>query len=237
MKVGVIVAMDKEFSVISQSWLSEHIEQRYLMERNGCRYMHLQPTETDEVILMQCGIGKVNGAIGAMTLIELGVDCIISSGVAGGSSANAVTGTIIVGKYYQYHDVYCGQEVKKGQVQGEEPFFSADEGLYKIAQDMESKGAVFGTISTGDQFVDNKEHMTSIVNDHPDTLAVDMESCAIAQVCHKCNKPFISFRILSDCILNPNAKPYTDFWDRAPLFMASNTMCYVTKVIKEYKPF
>lgn len=34
MKIGVIVAMDKEFSIISQSWLSEHIEQRYLMERN-----------------------------------------------------------------------------------------------------------------------------------------------------------------------------------------------------------
>lgn len=237
MRIGLIVAMDKEFCAIADSWKSKDIERRHIMEKNGCRYMLLQPTETDEVIMLQCGIGKVNGALGAMTLMELGVDCIISSGVAGSSSALVDTGAVVVGKYYQYHDVYCGKEVKRGVVQGELSHFTADEGLYDIAMTMESAKFIYGTIVTGDQFVDDANKMMDVNDICPDNIAVDMESCAIAQVCHKCKKPFISFRIISDSILNPNAKKYSDFWESAPLEMASNVMRYIMKVIREYKPF
>lgn len=237
MRIGLIVAMNKEFCAIADSWKSKDIERRHIMEKNGCRYMLLQPTDTDEVIMLQCGIGKVNGAIGAMTLVGLGVDCIISSGVAGGASAFQNPGEVVVGKYCQYHDVYCGKEVAKCHVQGERPHFNADECLYKIAEELGDGQFMFGAISTGDQFIDDAEKMIEVNKCQPDTLAVDMESCAIAQVCHKCNKPFISFRVLSDCVLNPEAKPYTMFWENAPLAMASNTMRYIMKVIKEYKPF
>lgn len=206
MKIGLIVAMDKEFELIAQAWLSNDIEKRQIVEKNGCRYMRLQPTDTDEVIMLQCGIGKVNGALGAMTLVELGADCIISSGVAGGSSALVNTGSVVIGKYYQYHDVYCGKEEKRGVVQGELPHYAADDCLCKIAMSLDNEKFMFGTIATGDQFIDDTDKMHDVNDICPDNIAVDMESCAIAQVCHKCKKPFISFRVISDSILNPNAK-------------------------------
>ena len=42
-----------------------------------------------------------------------------------------------------------------------------------------------------------------------------MESCSIAQTCHKYHVPFVSFRIISDVPLKDgNAAQYFDFWNR-----------------------
>jgi adenosylhomocysteine nucleosidase len=46
-------------------------------------------------------------------------------------------------------------------------------------------------------------------------MAVDMESCSIAQTCYIYKVPFVSFRIISDVPLKDNkATQYFDFWNR-----------------------
>ena len=69
-------------------------------------------------------------------------------------------------------------------------------------------------ICTGDQFITNREALDKIKSKFPEGLAVDMESCAIAQVCHKYNVPFVSFRIISDTPGNTDnhAAQWADFW-------------------------
>ena len=70
-----------------------------------------------------------------------------------------------------------------------------------------------GLIVSGEWFVDTKEKMQSILETFPEAKAVDMESCSIAQTCHKYGVPFISFRIISDIPLKDNkAQMYFDFW-------------------------
>lgn len=199
--------------------------------------IRLYPSDNDEVVLLRSGIGKVNAAMAAMMLIEDGVNCIISSGVAGGVNAELQPGMTVVGLQYAYHDVYCGKDVAKGQVQGEPQFFSADQQLVEIAGGFPLPNAEAGTIVSGDQFLDSKQSMGRVLDDCPFAIAVDMESCAIAHVCNKKGVPFISFRMLSDVVLNPAAKCYDDFWNKAPLQMASNTMRFVMRVLSEYKPF
>ena len=55
--------------------------------------------------------------------------------------------------------------------------------------------------------------MREIVGHFPEAKAVDMESCAIAQVCHIYKVPFISFRVISDIPLrDTDASQYHDFW-------------------------
>lgn len=57
--------------------------------------------------------------------------------------------------------------------------------------------------------------MRAILDDHPEAVAVDMESCSIAQVCHIYGVRFVSFRIISDIPLkDTKASQYFDFWDR-----------------------
>lgn len=236
MKVGVIVAMDKEFDIIAQAWRSETPSSRNESDMDGCRMMRLYPSENNEVMLVRSGIGKVNAAIATLLLANEGVDCIISSGVAGSARTTSKQGESVIGSLYMYHDVYCGKEIEKGQVQGEPICYGADERLKEIAKSVFPEDYV-GMFFSGDQFIDSKEVMEHICRDFPLALAVDMESCAIAQVCYKRNIPFISFRMLSDAILNPEAKSYDDFWSKVPLQMASNTTRYVMKVLQEYKPF
>jgi len=237
MTIGLIVAMDKEFETIVKAWLPQTPSFRNEKVVDGCRMIRLYPSDNDEVVLLRSGIGKVNATMAAILLIEDGVNCIISSGVAGGANAELQPGMTVVGLQYAYHDVYCGKDMPKGQVQGEPQFFPADEQLIRIASGFPLTNSVAGTIVSGDQFIDSKQAMGRIIDDCPFAIAVDMESCAIAQVCSKKNVPFISFRMLSDVVLNPAAKCYEDFWNKAPLQMASNTMRFVMRVLSEYKPF
>ena len=192
MKIGMIVAMDKE-------------------------YKQLRPLfPEDRLILQKSGIATVNAAIQTVEMIhQYKPDCIISSGCAGGNGDDINLQDVVVSSELTYHDVYCGRAIDDttvyGQVQGLPVRYQADPYLLEKAI---QAGAKPGLIVTGDWFVDSKEKMREIVGHFPDACAVDMESCAIAQVCHIYKVPFISFRVISDIPLrDTDASQYHDFWD------------------------
>ena len=70
------------------------------------------------------------------------------------------------------------------------------------------------SLSPGDKFITERGELDAIKAEFPEGLAVDMESAAIAQVCHLYRVPFISFRIISD---TPGAdahwQQYENFWE------------------------
>ena len=170
----------------------------------------------DKVILQKSGIATVNAAIQAVEMIrQYKPDCIISSGCAGGNGADINLQDVVVSSELTYHDVYCGKAIDDttvyGQVQGLAVRYQADPYLLEKAK---LTGAKPGLIVTGDWFVDSKEKMREIVGHFPDAKAVDMESCAIAQVCYIYKVPFISFRLISDIPLrDTDASQYHNFWD------------------------
>ena len=101
MRIGVIIAMDIEYQKMCEA-LGGKPQGRI----NG-----------NDVILWQCGIGKVNAAIGAMNLIsQHHPDCIISTGLAGGIDDCLHVMDVVVGSQTTYHDVWCGEGNAKGQV-------------------------------------------------------------------------------------------------------------------------
>lgn len=236
MKIGLIVTLDKEYEAIVKAWLPDTPSERKEKLVDGCRMIGLYPNEDDEVIIVRCGIGKVNAAAATLLLANENVACIISSGAAGGVDVALRPGMTVVGLQYNYHDVYCGKETAKGQIQGEPVCYYADAQLLEIEGTMEMD-TVAGSVVSGDQFVDSKQEMGRILDDYPSAIAVDMESCAIAQVCSKRSIPFIAFRMISDVLLNPAAKRHEDFWNKVPLQMASNTMRFVAKVLNVFHPF
>jgi len=201
MKIGMIVAMDKE-------------------------YDQLRPLfPEDRLILQKSGIATVNAAIQTVEMIrQYKPDCIISSGCAGGNGDDINVQDIVVSSELTYHDVYCGRAIGDsvyGQVQGLPARYQADPYLLEKASAV-ANSSLFthhsslhqGLIVTGDWFVDSKEKMREIVGHFPEAKAVDMESCAIAQVCYIYKVPFISFRVISDIPLrDTDASQYHDFWD------------------------
>ena len=206
MKIGIIVAMDKELRQLQQLFADS------------------------EVRVEKCGIGKVNAALGAQRMInEFHPDVIISSGCAGGNGDDVNIQDIVVSSELVYHDVYCGRAIDDttvyGQVQGlpvrykPEPWLLEKATSIVLSQAPEASQPrtpriIPGLIVTGDWFVDSKEKMREIVGHFPEAKAVDMESCAIAQTCYINKVPFISFRVVSDIPLrDTHASQYHNFWD------------------------
>lgn len=196
MRVGIIVAMDKELRQLQHLF------------------------EGTDVMVMKCGIGKVNAALGAQKMInEFHPDVIVSSGCAGGNGDEIQIQDVVVSAELAYHDVYCGLAIDSttqyGQVQGMPVRFKPEPWLLEKATSLDCGVEVHaGLIVTGDWFVDSQEKMREIIGHFPDAKAVDMESCAIAQTCYINQVPFISFRVVSDMPLkDTDANQYHDFWN------------------------
>ena len=207
MKIGIIVAMDKELRQLQQVFANS------------------------DVLVQKCGIGKVNAALGAQRMInDFHPDCIISSGCAGGNGDDINVQDIVVSSELCYHDVYCGLAIDNttqyGQVQGLPARYQADPYLLGKAESLPKVKA--GLIVTGDWFVDSKEKMREIIGHFPEAKAVDMESCAIAQACYINKVPFISFRVISDIPLrDTNASQYHNFWDNVAEQSFQTTRAFV----------
>ena len=211
MKIGVIVAMDKELKQlrgILESPKSELVgDKEFLLGRVG----------KNKVVLQKCGIGKVNSAIGTVEMINhYTPDIVISTGCAGGASTDMEVGDVVIGTEMVYHDAYCGEEQAFGQVMGMPARYKSNSQLVVMAQQVEHGAGVHeGLIVGGDWFVNSREKMQAILERFPEAVAVDMESTSIAQTCYIYKVPFISFRVISDVPLKDHkASQYYDFWDR-----------------------
>lgn len=207
-KIGIIVAMDKEYEQLSKVFEGR-----------------------TDIVLQKCGIGKVNAAVGATEMLrDHQPDLIVSSGCAGGASTSVEVMDVVAASSYAYHDVYCGDNAAYGQVLGMPARFEAPQALIDKALQIPRVKA--GLTVSGDWFVDSKEKMREILDHFPEAMAVDMESCAIAQVCHRYAVPFISFRVISDIPLkDTKASQYFDFWDRVAEDSFEVTLRFVESIL------
>ena len=201
MRIGIIIAMDIEYQKMCDA-----LGGKSQGSING-----------NDVILWQCGIGKVNAAIGAMNLIsQHHPDCIISTGLAGGIDDCLHVMDVVVGSQTAYHDVWCGEPNALGQVQDMPLYYDAPDNLvHKVISDQLDYKS--GLIVTGDQFLTDKQRLKEIKEAFPKALAVDMESAAVAQVCYLNQIPYLSLRIISDVVgKESQLEQYNNFWQQVP---------------------
>ena len=223
MKIGIIVAMRKELDLLLPL-LNDSEESRM-----GGFEFHCGKMGKHDVMVMQCGIGKVNAAMGTLMLVNnFAPNFVINSGVAGGADLSVNVMDVVAGARVAYHDVWCGPESELGQVQGLPLYFEGASRLLKLLPDRDDIHK--GLICSGDQFIDKKEDVDRIKGDFPDALAVDMESGAIAQVCYLNKVPFLALRVISDSpgASHDNTRQYLDFWTDAP----QETFMLVKEIIK-----
>lgn len=206
--------MEKEFAQLQTLLDDGHNERRdysdFIVGRIG----------EAEIVMQQCGIGKVNSAIGAVEMIDqYQPDIVVSTGCAGGADTTLNPLDVVVASECVYHDVYCGDNAEFGQVLGLPARYKAPEWLVGKARQIampEGQKLMSGLTVSGDWFVDSREKMQQILSHFPDATAVDMESCSIAQACHLRHTPFVSFRVISDVPMkDTRASQYFDFWSRA----------------------
>ncbi len=211
MKIGIIVAMDKELSLLLP--LMADVSE---ITMNGFTF-HTGALAGHDIVACKCGIGKVNAAVGALTLIEnFHPMMIVNTGVAGGTGATADPARVldvVLASEIAYHDVWCGPGTEPGEAAGCPARF-----VCPLPAELRSQLNVKeGLLASGDIFVDNPDDLHRILALYPDAKAVDMESAAIAQVCYIKNVPFVCIRVVSDTPGDGgNAAAYESFWTAAP---------------------
>ena len=216
MKIGIITAMQVEHDQIA-ALLTDCAE--LPAPSFGAPPVLTGRLGDHTVVLAMSGIGKVNAALTAASLIATHrPDAMISTGCAGGLAPEPGVMGVVAAASTVYHDVWCGEGNAYGQVQGLPARFDADARLLAVARDLADDSAVetpvcCGLTCTGDKFITDPVELKAVLGAFPEALAVDMESAAIAHACHLHNVPFLSFRVISD---TPGAEAhweqYQDFW-------------------------
>lgn len=210
-KIAIIAAMSKEIAELKK--LLANAEEKTL---DGINFI-TGDLDGKEIILMESGIGKVCAAVKTTELINLfKPDCVINSGVAGGIGDKVEKMDVVAGVETVYNDVWCLEPNAFGQVQGFPARFGGCRALLEKLNAGDNDGVRVhkGLICSGDKFIAGVEAAKGVRKLFDDGLAVDMESCAVAQVCHMKNVPFLALRIISDNPLknDDNFNEYKDFW-------------------------
>ncbi len=170
-----------------------------------------------DVVVAKCGIGKVNAALGTAAMADtFHPALIINSGVAGGTGQGnppARIMDVLMPDAVAYHDVWCGPGTVTGQAAGCPAAFSCP-----LPDSIRTElGARGGLLASGDVFIGDDTAMARVLETQPLAVAVDMESAAIAQVCHSKAIPFVCLRVISDTPgKGGNTAAYENFWSNAP---------------------
>lgn len=213
MKIAIIVAMNKELQL-----LLPLISNKQTSEINNFKFTSGSIGKHD-VIAMQCGIGKVNSAIGTLTMIDNFLpDLVINTGVAGGADATMHVLDLFVAERISYHDVWCGPGTDYGAAHGFPAELLCDNKVLDVAHNVLTQPNIkYGQICSGDKFIKTEDEIKEIKSHFPNTLAVDMESASIAQVCFMKNIPVNIIRVISDTPgQEENISQYENFWIDAP---------------------
>lgn len=184
MKIGILCACAPEFAPFKDA-LGENTSEFHGMQRIDGRLCD------HEVSVIFCGIGKVNAALGAVSLIrDCDADRVIMCGVAGAIARGLHIGQCMMITGAVYHDL------EASLLTGYHP--STIDPEFKCAEDIVALGGdmVKGKTVTGDVFIAD-EGRESII-ERFDPMCCDMETAAAAHVCCAYGVPFNCLRAVSD---------------------------------------
>lgn len=198
MKLGIIGAMAVEIAALKENMTGITTENRGGME------FCCGKLEGLEVVVVQCGVGKVNAAMCAQVLCDrYEVTHLVNTGIAGSLCAQLDIGDLVISQDAMYHDFDCvhfGYEM--GKVPGMDTVaFPADEAMIRLAQaaaeQVNPGHSTVGRVASGDLFVAQKAAKNSII-EKTAALCTEMEGAAIAHTAYRNGVPFVIIRAISD---------------------------------------
>ena len=218
--IGILTPMEDELVLLEMGLERPHSEKRV-----GVRFL-TGILDGHEVVLALSGIGKVSAAqVSSLLLDRFDCRALVVSGVAGGLDAALGIGDIVVADSLAQQDY--GALTRRGLVnyrpgdmpmgdRRHDPFFSvprelkarlrqALRGLQLPPMPAAATGGRerrpkirFGTILSGDQFVNAAPARLALRRRFPGALAVEMEGAAAAQIAERHDVPCVVVRALSD---------------------------------------
>lgn len=190
-----------------------------------------------DVVVMQCGMGKVSAGIGTQALIDYyHPDYVINTGCAGALSPSLRIGDIVlsesvvewdldlrtIGYPLGYIDALDTVEMKASSVLCDrlESIIVGDELVVR------------GMVASGDQFVSTEEQRKIIRDNFPGALCAEMEGAAVGHVCVQNKTPFCIIRSMSDTADGNSGVNYAEFSVEA----SKKSAAWLIELLHEKKP-
>ena len=231
MKLGIIGAMDVEVAT-----LKEKMENITVTACAGMEYYE-GILENLPVVVVQCGIGKINAAMCTQILIDrFAVSHIVNTGIAGSLLPELDIADLVISRDAIHHDFdlrFWGRPI--GQVPGMDVIaFPADEALQKAAfaaAEQENPGHTrFGRVASGDQFICSKEQKEKIIAD-TGAVCAEMEGASIAHTAYRNGIPFVIIRAISDKADDSANMDYPTF-EAIAAHRCANVTCRLAKSLQ-----
>ena len=200
--IGLIAAMDKEIDDIKSMMTEEGGVEKTTY--SGMEFWR-GSLYGSEVVLVKCGVGKVNAAMAAQVLVTIyKVEGIINTGIAGALDDRLNIGDVVLSTEAQEHDMdVSGLGYAKGIIPDQDvSIFKADEKLLSIALAVCEKtnpdvNVFQGKVVSCDRFISVRDTKKSII-DSVGGMCTEMEGAAIAHVAYLSDTPFLIIRSISD---------------------------------------
>ncbi len=198
-KIGIIGAMELE---VEQ--LKAEMEVSGVLEKAGMLFYEGR-LNSAEVVIVRCGIGKVNAALCVQILADVfHITHVINTGVAGSLNAKLDIGDILISKDALHHDMDAtifGYQIGEVPQMGLREF-PADANLANLAEESCKKvnpdiHVMQGRVVSGDQFISSKEVKERLISLFNGDCA-EMEGASIAHGAYLNQIPFVIIRAISD---------------------------------------
>ncbi|MBR1566118.1 MAG: 5'-methylthioadenosine/adenosylhomocysteine nucleosidase [Oscillospiraceae bacterium] len=212
--IGVIGAMASEIDALKAS-----LENAETVTVSGIDFVSGRLGNVD-LVVAQCGIGKVFAALCAQAMIMLfGPSLIVNIGVGGSLTPGLNIADVGIGRAVVQHDMdTSGLGDPVGLISGinrvELPCDEAAVAAMEKAAAALGVHTETGVIASGDLFVSDESVKRRIV-DRFSAIVCEMEGGAIAQVCYVNQIPCVILRAVSDNGDSEAERAYTDALQRA----------------------
>lgn len=235
--IGIIGALGAEVNGIKK--LMTNVEEETISKIT----FYKGEINNNPCVLAQCGVGKVNAAICAQTMIlKYNVDEVINTGVAGAVNSKLGIGDIVISSGVVHHDIRClvddgeTEMFKRGTIQFSDTEFAielpaskklTDQILESCKKCLDDTPVYFGIVASGEQFISSRVARMDI-SENFNAYCCEMEGASIGQVCYRNNVPFAIIRAISDTI---SQNEYMDF--EKFVYVASEKTLKVIKALFE----
>lgn len=208
--IGIIGAMDKEVQTIIE------LIQNKKENKIGSLIFNEGTINGKDVVVCQCGIGKVFAAMATEAMIlNYKLDYILNIGVAGALSDKLDVASIAISSHLVQHDLDTsplGDPV--GMISGIKivKLEANQDIINRVKAAVEQCGLSYeiGVIASGDQFVNGQDKKDYIKNTFG-AIACEMEGAAVAQVAYVNKVPFCVIRAISDKADGSSHVDYNEF--------------------------
>lgn len=209
----IICALPEELAAV-EAVLNTECEAQVISQQLGFSVRKFNKRNNVFYTLLS-GMGPIN-ASARLTLVlhQLQIDDVLLLGVAGGLTEKTSIGDLVISTAVYQHDYYSSLEsgdfrMRSGELilsseqgRAHDPLISANHDLIEkcFKTEISNHGVFKGIVASGSEFVGRGQRKLAIAGLEDGLLAVDMEACAVANICLQFKKPFVVAKTISDTL-------------------------------------